>query len=233
MNQPLVRPAEKFVAYALGIGAIELTPEGRLLKNGRRSPYFFNSGLFTTGEALTELSAAYAETIVGNFIDEDSVATFDLLYGPPYKGTILAPAVAMSLHVFDDLDTRFCTSRKEAKDHGEGGSLIGSPIEFGHRVLIIDDVITSGETKREAVDFIRRRGGVLAGLVIGFDRQELAEYDLSAVQEFTRDYGVPVHAIATLADLISVLRILVADNHDRYREALDKILAYREVYGVF
>ncbi|MHB8860344.1 MAG: orotate phosphoribosyltransferase [Minisyncoccota bacterium] len=219
---------EQFVRYALKIGAIELIPGGRPLKSGRLSPYFFNSGKFDSAEAMLKLGSAYVVPLSNNM-------TFDSLYGPPYKGTILAPAVAMYLGLSSSRNygVRFCTSRKEVKDHGEGGSLIGAPINPGDRVVIIDDVITDGATKHEALEFIRARGGVPVGLVIALDRQERGLGELSAVQEFERDYGVPVRSVATLADLISVLRQIPAESgDDETGEMLEQILAYQQQYGI-
>lgn len=216
--------AERFVKYALRIGALELVLEGCQLKSGRISPYFFNSGKFDSGEAIAKLSAAYARIIRENFSGRFD---FTLLYGPPYKGTILVPAVAMMLETLGRGNFCFCTSRKEPKKHGEGGLFIGAPIKNSSRVLIIDDVITDGETKREAVELIRQQGGEPVGLVIAFDRQERGMGDLSAVQEFEREYEIPVHPVAVLTDLISVL------GASKYNTAiLDKILAYRQEYGV-
>ena len=222
MTQPLTR-AEVFVLYALEIGALELLPEGRKLKNGRISPYFFNSGLFNTGEAMNEIASAYAVAI-----EDGRIESYSVLYGPPYKGTILAPAVAMVLNdTFGYGAIRFCSSRKEEKGHGEGGVLIGSPIKKGDHVVIIDDVITDGGTKREAVELIRYYKGEVAGLVVAFDRQERGSGDLSAVQEFIREFDVPVCSGATLADLISVL-----EKAGDKPEMLSKILKYQAEYGV-
>lgn len=234
-----VRPtfAEQFVEYALQIDALELIPKGRKLKNGRLSPYFFNSGLFCAGQAIDEIATAYSNIITEKFVDVEGEPTFDLLYGPPYKGTILVPVIASVQNTFGFGNIRFCTSRKEEKDHGEGGSLIGSLIKPGDRVLIADDVIVDGGTKRTAVDFIRYYGGVLAGLVIAFDRQERGSGELLAIQQFEKDYEVPAHAVATLADLISVLkRKLTESGDDAVHEilagmTLEQVLAYQKQYG--
>lgn len=234
MAQRVIRtPAEEFVRYALEIGALELIPLGRPLKSGRFSPYFFNAGLFNSGEAMATITTGYADVISNEFVGLNEEPCFDLLYGPPYKGTILAPAVAMIFtSIFSFSGVSFCTSRKEVKTHGEGGTLIGAPIKEGSRVLIIDDVITDGGTKREAVEFVRQRGGVPVGLVIAFDRQERGAGELSAVQEFERDYEIPVRAIATLSDLISLLEKTSAESDEgNAGEMLDKIIAYRDQYG--
>ncbi|HQT82944.1 MAG TPA: orotate phosphoribosyltransferase [Candidatus Paceibacterota bacterium] len=229
-------PAEQFVRFALRIGSIELIPQGRPLKNGRVSPYFFNAGLFNTGEEIGELAGAYSEVIMEHFDTAagDEQPAYDILYGPPYKGTILVPVIAYNQYMYGRHGSiHFCSSRKEAKDHGEGGSLIGSPIQSGDRVLIVDDVITDGWTKKEAVEFIRGFGGIPVGLIIAFDRQERGKGELSAVQEFEKEYGIPVHAAATLADLISFLQKTPAESgDDNIGEVLEKILAYQKQYGV-
>lgn len=230
--------AEQFVEHALNFGAFEFIPEGRKLKNGRISPYFFNSGKFDSGRSLNKLTPAYARVIRDRF-QENGNFTFDILYGPPYKGTMLAPAVAAALETMMSNFSgcgpfRFCSSRKETKDHGEGGLLIGAAIRPGDHVLIIDDVITDGETKKQAVKFIREQGGEPVGLVNAFDRQEKGydrEHDvdqkLSAAQEFEQEYGIPVVAIATLNDLINVLRRQGGEG-----EILEKIFTYQREYGV-
>lgn len=222
MTLPLTR-AEVFVSYALETGALELVPEGRKLKNGRVSPYFFNSGRFNTGEAMGEIASAYAVAI-----KEGDINPFTVLYGHPYKGTTLAPAVAMVLNDSFGRNVKFCSSRKEAKIHGEGGIFIGSPIQKGDYVVIIDDVITDGGTKREAVELIRHYKGEVAGLVVAFDRKERGASNLSAVQEFERDFEIPVCAVATLTDLISVIKKtgIVSD------EMLVKILDYQAEFGI-
>lgn len=245
-------PAKEFIRYALRIGALELLPEGRLLKSGRLSPYFFNAGLFDDGGSQEALSFAYASVIAQHFdlhpLGDPRVLELDLLYGPPYKGTILVPAIAMQLSRMGFANTHFCSSRKESKEHGEGGVIIGTPIEPENRVVIVDDVITDGGTKREAVEFIRSYGGTVAGLIIAFDRQERGAGTESAVQEFSRVYKVPVYSIATLADLISALeenkKLSIAlrekhknisvetDGHEDRAKILDQLIAYRQQYGV-
>ena len=233
MTKSGLTSAEQFVLYAIEIGALELVPEGRALKSGRISPYFFNSGLFNDGESLGVLANAYASTIFERFTDDVMEPTFNILYGPPYKGTILAPAISLCLSMFETFDTSFCTSRKEAKEHGEKGTLIGAPILAGSRVLLIDDVITDGGTKREAVEFIRGYGGELGGLVIAFDRQERSgDGKFSAAQEFEFEYGVPVCAVATFTDLISVLQKMPSASGDPDGVMFDKIKAYCSQYGV-
>ncbi|MHB8660788.1 MAG: orotate phosphoribosyltransferase [Minisyncoccota bacterium] len=195
------------------------------LKSGRISPYFFDSGRFSSGTAMNKLVLAYARVIREHFQKERDF-TFDLLYGPPYKGTVIVPALAEKLETIHD-PVRFCLSRKEVKNHGEGGSLIGS-LSPGEQVLIIDDVIADGRTKKEAVEFIKKHGAKPVGLVSAFDRQERGESgDLSAAQEFEREYHIPVVAVATLKDLIKALE-KQPDKKDEFRN----IRAYQEKYGV-
>lgn len=224
-----VTPAEEFVNNALNIGALELVPGGRKLKSGRISPYFFNSGLFNTGLSLGRLAKAYAAVVYQG--DKRP----DVLFGPAYKGIPLVSTIAVTL----GNSIEYAFNRKEAKDHGEGGVLMGSSSLKGKNVLIVDDVITSGATKKEAMDFVMHHGGIPIGLAIAFDRQELGEGTLSAAQEFQHDYGIPVVAAATLADLISVLRGKV--EHDEpigghscadIARMLDAILAYQVEYGI-
>jgi orotate phosphoribosyltransferase len=235
-RRPVTAPpfSEQFVDNALKIGAIEL--EERQLKSGRLSPYFFNSGKFDSGHSMTKIATSYARVIRDSFQKNRDFA-FDILYGPPYKGTMLVPAIAMTLDtiMMGLSQFRFCSSRKEVKRHGEGGLLIGAQIRQGDRVLIVDDVITDGWTKKEAVKFIEEQGGKPVGLVIAFDRQEkMYDYDfdrsqeLSATQKFGQEYHIPVVAVATLNDLIKVLERQGAER----KEVLEKIRAYQKMYGV-
>lgn len=219
--------AFEFVQYALRIGALELVPEGRKLKNGRISPYFFNSALFKTGDALSRLAGAYAP-VVYKFGERP-----DVLFGPAYKGIPLVAAIAVVL----GNSIEFAFNRKEAKDHGEGGLLVGASLQ-GKKVLIVDDVITSGVTKKEAMEFVRQCGGTPVGLAIAFDRQERGAGDLSAAQEFEQMFGIPLVAAATLDDLLSVLEKNLdndSDDGDAHRAAeqmLTKIIGYNSQYGV-
>jgi orotate phosphoribosyltransferase len=212
--------AETFVAYALGIGALELLPEGRKLKSGRISPYFFNSGLFNTGDTVSNLARAYAAAA--------SEFTPEVVFGPAYKGIPLATAVAQAIGG----NVGYAFNRKEAKDHGEGGIIVGMPLE-GKDVLIVDDVMTTGGSADEAAEIIMKNGGNLIGCIIAFDRQERSKEGLlSAVQEFEQNW-VPVRAAATLADLIAYLRRIPAESgDDEVGEMFEKILAYRKEYGV-
>jgi orotate phosphoribosyltransferase len=167
------------------------------LKSGRVSPYFFNAGLFNSGRALAELGRAYASAI------DSSGLQFDVLFGPAYKGIPLVTATAIALADHHQRNTPWAFNRKEAKDHGEGGSIVGAPLRG--RVLIIDDVITAGTAIREAVDIIRAAGGEPSGVVLALDRQEKGQGDLSAVQEVEQTLRLPVFSILKLADLIAYL----------------------------
>ena len=242
MNQGLT-PAEEFIRYAIfDEGALEFPSGGHKLKSDRLSPYFFNAGQFNNGGAQEVLSFAYANVIAQHFerryffpFEKHNLLEFNLLYGPPYKGIMLATAIAMQLSRMGFEDTYFCSSRKETKEHGEGGVLFGAPIDSGSRVVIVDDVITDGGTKAEAVEFIRSYGGQVTGLVIAFDRQERGTGTESAAQEFTRKYGVPVYSIATLTDLISFMRKKAIQSGPYKKgddEVFKEIIAYQKEYGV-
>ncbi|MCG5513239.1 orotate phosphoribosyltransferase [Ectothiorhodospira shaposhnikovii] len=189
------------------------------LKSGRTSPYFFNAGLFNTGRDLARLGAFYARTLV------ESNARVDMLFGPAYKGIPLVAATAVALAQEHDRDYPFCFNRKEAKDHGEGGTLVGAPLSG--RVMIVDDVITAGTAIRESVEIIKAAGAEPAGVLIALDRQERGRGELSAIQEVERDYGLQVHAIASLSDLIVFLEDL--PDMAQHRAAVQ---AYREEFGI-
>jgi len=188
------------------------------LKSGRISPYFFNAGLFDTGGALARLGRFYAQAIVEADID------FDVLYGPAYKGIPLAAVTAAALFEHHSIDKPYAFNRKEAKTHGEGGRIVGHPLEG--RILIIDDVITAGTAIRESMNIIAAEGATPAGVVIALDRQERGQGERSAIQEVEADYGIPVAAIARLEDLIGYLEQR-GDEQD-----LERVRAYRERYGV-
>ncbi len=189
------------------------------LKSGRRSPYFFNSGLFNSGAALARLGEFYTRAILASGMD------FDMLFGPAYKGIPLASAVAIALSDRHNRDVPYCFNRKEAKDHGEGGITFGAPL--AGRVLIIDDVISAGTSVNLSVELIRRAGATPAGVAISLDRQERGSNDLSAVQEVEQAHGIPVASIVTLTDLLAYLQRLPA-----YTDRLQAIAAYRNEYGV-
>jgi orotate phosphoribosyltransferase len=192
------------------------------LKSGRTSPYFFNAGGFDDGASLAELADCYADTIIASDI------SFDVLFGPSYKGIPLAAATAISLYRKHGLNVPYSYNRKEAKDHGEGGTLVGAALSG--RVLIIDDVISAGTSVRESIEIIRAHSAEPAGVVIALDRQERGQGKQSAAQEVTSRFGVPCHAIAGLDDLVHYL-----EHHDGGNEGqaadLTAIQAYRERYG--
>lgn len=220
-------PNERFIQYAIGIGAIEFVPEGRKLKSGRVSPYFFNSGLFNTGETIWELGKVYAAQVSRS-------GHPDVIYGPAYKGIPLSVATAIALSVCTSMEVDYAFNRKEEKTHGDGGTIVGASLA-GKNVLVVDDVMTTGTSSGEAVEIIRAQGGNSVGCVIAFDRQERGkDGDLSAVQEFQKNYEMPVYAAATLADLVSYIQKLPEDWGDGGGTArmLDKILAYQKEYGV-
>ena len=189
------------------------------LKSGRKSPYFFNAGLFNTGRDLALLGRFYAEALV------DSGIEFDLLFGPAYKGIPIATTTAVALAEHHDLDLPYCFNRKEAKDHGEGGNLVGSALQG--RVMLVDDVITAGTAIRESMEIIQANGATLAGVLISLDRQERGRGEISAIQEVERDYNCKVISIITLKDLIAYL-----EEKPEMAEHLAAVKAYREEFGV-
>lgn len=189
------------------------------LKSGRASPYFFNAGLFNTGEMLAKLGQYYAAAIV------DSGIEFDVLFGPAYKGIPLGTATAVALAEHHGRNVPLAFNRKEAKDHGEGGSIVGAPLKG--RVLIIDDVITAGTAIRESMDIIDAEGAQPAGVVIALDRQERGKGELSAIQEVEQNFGIPVVSIIKLENLIAYL-----EQQTGKEELLGKVQAYRSEYGI-
>jgi len=189
------------------------------LKSGRVSPYFFNAGLFDTGESLSRLGRYYAQAIM------DSGVQFDVLFGPAYKGIPLAAATAVALADHHGRDVPYCFNRKEAKAHGEGGHLVGAPLQG--RVMIIDDVITAGTAIREAVDIIRANDATAAAVVIALDRMEKGRDERSAIQEIEADYGLNVVNIANLDVLMAYVK-----QSDNYACHLDAITAYAAQYGI-
>ncbi len=189
------------------------------LKSGRKSPYFFNAGLFNTGRDLARLGRFYAAALA------DSNIAYDVLFGPAYKGIPIATTTAVALADHHDVDTPYCFNRKEAKDHGEGGNLVGSALEG--RIMLVDDVITAGTAIRESMEIIKANGADLAGVLVAIDRQEKGKGDLSAIQEVERDFGCAVISIVSLTDLIAYLEEK-GDN----TEHLDAVKAYRAEYGI-
>jgi orotate phosphoribosyltransferase len=206
-----------FIELALEVGALKF---GEFeLKSGRISPYFFNSGLFASGKAAATLGRCYAEAAVS------SSADFDMLFGPAYKGIPLAALAAAAMHEQHGRDLPYCYNRKEAKAHGEGGSIVGA--EVSDKVLIVDDVITAGTAIREAIDIIAAAGGNPAGVLLALDRQERGTGEQSAVQEVQAQFKIPVFSIIRLEDLIDHLK-----NNYKSDTWLDSVLAYRDRYGV-
>jgi orotate phosphoribosyltransferase len=207
----------EFIELALELGVLrfgEFT-----LKSGRVSPYFFNAGLFNTGYAAAKLGRFYAEAIAVSDVQ------FDMLFGPAYKGIPLATLAASSLAEQHDIDVPYSFNRKEAKAHGEGGSIVGAPLSG--RVLIVDDVITAGTAVREAYQIITAAGAEVTGLVISLDRQERGQGPYSAVQELKQSLDIPVISIVQLDDLIDIL-----EESSEYEEFLAPVLSYRKQYGV-
>ncbi|QKJ89069.1 Orotate phosphoribosyltransferase [Paramixta manurensis] len=189
------------------------------LKSGRKSPYFFNAGLFNTGRDLALLGRFYAQALVDSHIE------FDLLFGPAYKGIPIATTTAVALADHHDRDVPYCFNRKEAKDHGEGGTLVGSPLQG--RIMLVDDVITAGTAIRESMEIIAAHEATLAGVLISLDRQERGRADISAIQEVERDYHCKVTAIITLKELISYL-----EEKPEMADHLAAVRAYQREYGI-
>jgi orotate phosphoribosyltransferase len=206
-----------FIEFAIERGVLrfgEFT-----LKSGRTSPYFFNAGLFNSGEALARLGKYYAAAI------ENADIPFDVLFGPAYKGIPLATTATVSLATDFQRDVPYVFNRKEAKTHGEGGNLVGA--ELKGRILIIDDVITAGTAIREVMQIIEKAGATPAGVVIALNRMERGQGELSAIQEVERDYGMPVASIVTLNDVIAYLQ-----EKGGMESQIDAILTYRKEYGI-
>ncbi|MCS0206010.1 orotate phosphoribosyltransferase [Vibrio sp. HS-50-1] len=189
------------------------------LKSGRKSPYFFNAGLFNTGRDLASLGRFYAAALA------DSGIEFDVLFGPAYKGIPIATTTAVALADHHDIDTPYCFNRKEAKDHGEGGNLVGSALEG--RIMLVDDVITAGTAIRESMEIIKANGADLAGVLVAIDRQEKGKGELSAIQEVERDFGCAIISIVSLTDLVTFLEEKGTD-----KEHLEAVKAYRAEYGI-
>ena len=189
------------------------------LKSGRKSPYFFNAGLFNTGSDLARLGRFYAAALA------DSGVEFDVLFGPAYKGIPIATTTAVALADHHNIDTPYCFNRKEAKAHGEGGSLVGS--ELKGRIMLVDDVITAGTAIRESMEIIQHQGADLAGVLVAIDRQEKGKAELSAIQEVERDFGCRVTAIVSLSDLVAYL-----EEQGNASEHLEAVKAYRAEFGI-
>ncbi len=207
----------EFIRFAIERGVLrfgEFT-----LKSGRTSPYFFNAGLFNSGSALAQLGRFYASAVIESGLD------FDVIFGPAYKGIPLGAATAIALAEQHQRDLPWCFNRKEAKDHGEGGTLVGAPLTG--RVLIVDDVITAGTAMREVMQIIRAQNAEAAGVLIALNRQERGQGELSAIQEVERDYRMPVISIVSLEQVLEYL----ADDV-QLKQHLPAVQAYREQYGI-
>ncbi|ALT00179.1 orotate phosphoribosyltransferase [Lacimicrobium alkaliphilum] len=189
------------------------------LKSGRTSPYFFNAGLFNTGMDLARLGQFYAAAL------QDSGIDYDLLFGPAYKGIPIATTTAVALADKYGIDKPYCFNRKEAKTHGEGGNLVGSPLKG--KVMLVDDVITAGTAIRESMQIIQENGASLAGVLIALDRQEKGKGELSAIQEVEQDFSTKVISIVSLSDLIQYL-----EQRSDMQDHLAAISAYRDQYGI-
>lgn len=189
------------------------------LKSGRKSPYFFNAGLFNTGRDLALVGRFYAQALI------ESAIECDVIFGPAYKGIPIATTTAVALAEHHDIDMPYCFNRKEAKDHGEGGTLVGSSLQG--RVVVVDDVITAGTAIRESMEIIKQQNATLSGVLLSLDRQEKGKGEISAVQEVERDYGCKVYSIITMSDLIAYL----AEREDM-QEHLIAMRTYRQQYGI-
>jgi len=207
---------KKFITFCLKNKIIHLGDF--TLKSGRKSPYFFNAGLFNTGNKIKCLSEFYADTII------ETDFQFDVMFGPAYKGIPLVVSTAMTLSSKTDSNIPFCFNRKLAKDHGEGGSLVGSPLKGN--VLLIDDVMTAGTAVHESVKIINAQSATLAGIIIAFDRQEKGQSEKSAVQEIQHRYQIPVKSIIQFNDLIEYI-----ESNKDYNAFIKSLEAYRDQYG--
>jgi len=213
--RPMSRFRQEFLAFALARDVLRF---GQFVtKAGRQTPYFFNAGLFNDGDSLRRLGQFYAEAYLASGL------TCDQLFGPAYKGITLAAAMAVAL-AEKGHNLPYSFNRKEAKDHGEGGQIVGAPLKG--RVLIVDDVITDGGAKRESIELIRAQGAEPAGVLIAFDRMERGRGQLSAVQELSQTFGIPVTAIASLDDLLAFL-----PTRPELAGQVAAVQAYREQYG--
>lgn len=206
----------EFIQFAIGQDVLrfgEFT-----LKSGRVSPYFFNAGLFNTGGSVAELGRFYAQALM------DSGVEFDMLFGPAYKGIPLSTTTAVALADHHDCDIPFAFNRKEKKDHGEGGTIVGAPLQG--KVLIIDDVISAGTSVRESFEIIEGAGAEVAGVAIALDRQEKGLNDVSAIEEIKQQYDIPVVNIICLENLLTFLQ-----EKPDYSQYFGSVQAYRDQYG--
>jgi orotate phosphoribosyltransferase len=225
-----MKPSTTLIKHALTIEALELIPGGRALKSGRLSPYFFNSGRFTTGESMNLLGDIMADTFKQHWVELGSPT---VIFGPAYKGITLGALAVSSLGLMEHRECKqvlFAHDRKEEKAHGEGGIIVGANLE-GQRVVIVDDVITTGGTKDACIELITAHGGTVTGLVVLFDRQERGESsELSAAREFSQKHNLPVVAAATFEDLIRYIKTHSA-NSPAMQSLYEEIVSYRAQYG--
>lgn len=211
----------EFIKFLFQTGALKFGDF--TLKSGRRAPYFINTGLFYTGNHLSQLSKFYTECIIENDIK------FDTLFGPAYKGIPLAVATASELYNKYNMNTNYCFDRKEAKDHGEGGLIVGKPLTDNEKILIIEDVITAGTSLRNVLPIIKNAANIeIVGIIIAVDRMEKGGGSLSAVQEVKDNFGINVYPIITIKDIIYALENDLIPG----KEFLQSIYNYREIYGV-
>ncbi|WP_411361066.1 orotate phosphoribosyltransferase [Pseudidiomarina sp. YC-516-91] len=208
---------QDFISFAISRGVLKF---GEFtLKSGRTSPYFFNAGLFNHGADLAKLGRFYAAAL------QDSAVSYDVLFGPAYKGIPIATAAAIALYDTYQKDVPYCFNRKEKKDHGEGGNLVGSALQG--KVMLVDDVITAGTAIRESMEIVQANNAELAGVLIALDRQEKGQGELSAIQEVEKDFGTQVISIVKLNDVIEYLK-----DSPELAEHLEAVTAYRAKYGV-
>ena len=212
---------ENFIKFMVDCGV--LTFGEFTLKSGRKAPYFINCGNYKTGSQLEKLGEFYADCIVDNKID------FETVFGPAYKGIPLAVSTVVALSKKYGVDCSYCFDRKEVKDHGEGGMFVGKSLRDGEKVIIIDDVMTSGKALRESMPKLKSSADVnVTGMVITVDRMEKGQGELSAVQEVKRDFGINVYSIVNMLDIINAIENGIVSG----KEYIDKMLEYRKTYGV-
>lgn len=218
LSDSALKPHQKeFIEFALQKQVLKF---GQFtLKSGRVSPYFFNAGLFDDGLSLAQLGRFYAQTLV------DSALDYDVLFGPAYKGIPLGAATAVSLSSLHEINTPFAFNRKEAKDHGEGGVIVGAQLQG--KIMIIDDVITAGTAIRQVIEIIKAAGAEPAGVVIALDRQERGQGELSAIQELEQEHQIPVRSIINLNQLLGYIQ-----EDPRLSEHAEAVAAYRARYGI-
>ncbi|KAJ2885035.1 hypothetical protein IWW38_005362 [Coemansia aciculifera] len=211
-----------FISFAIANGVLSFGDY--TLKSGRKSPYFFNAGKFSSGASLSKLGQYYAAAISARSAEINS---FDVVFGPAYKGIPLCAATVIAIANGEGRDVQYAFNRKEAKDHGEGGSIVGAALQ-GKRILVVDDVITAGTAIRESMDIIREAGATLAGVVVAIDRQEKGRGEnsaQSAIQEIEQQYGAPVVAVVTLGNVVEYLK-------EQNNESVAAMEEYRREYGV-